>query len=71
VKKEELIVMQAISLCYKPYLKPEEAMIYCNLARTQFARKCEEYGIHKNASGYYKREELNQFLSGESSRRKV
>jgi exoribonuclease II len=59
--------MRAIALCFKPFLKPEEAMIYCNLGRTQFAKNCEECGIYKNSAGYYKREELNKMLSGEIS----
>jgi hypothetical protein len=56
--------MKAVALCLKPYLKPEEAMIYCNLGRTRLAMKCEEYGIYKNCNGYYKREELDLILSG-------
>lgn len=56
--------MKAIALCFKSYLKPEEAMIYCNLERSQFARKCEEFGINKNKSGYYKREDLDEYLGG-------
>ena len=56
--------MKAISICFKPYLKPEEAMIYCNLGRTQLAKKCDEYGIYKNINGYYKREDLELILSG-------
>lgn len=67
VRKEELIVMRAVALCFKPYLKPEEACIYCNLGRTQFAKKCEEFGVMKNDSGYYKREDLNRIMSGEPS----
>ena len=67
IKRDELIAMRAIALCFKPFLKPEEATIYCNLGRTQFAKKCEEYGIYKNNAGYYKREDLNQMLSGELS----
>jgi hypothetical protein len=67
IKREELIAMRAIALCFKPFLKPEEALIYCNLGRTQFAKKCEEFGIYKNNSGYYKREELDKMLSGEQS----
>jgi len=59
--------MVAIALCFKPFLKPEEALIYCNLGRTQFAKKCDEFGVHKNNSGYYKREELDKMLSGEPS----
>lgn len=67
LKYDNITVMKAISICFKPYLKPEEAMIYCNLGRTQLTKKCEEYGIFKNASGYYKREELDQLLSGAPS----
>lgn len=69
MRKEELVVMRAVAICYKPFLKPEEALIYCNLGRTQFAKKCEEFGILKSNSGYYKREELDVMLLG-SSRRK-
>ncbi len=61
-KQEETLTMKAIALCFKPFLKPEEAMIYCNLGRTQFAKKCDEYGIYKNNMGYFEREELNKLL---------
>ena len=64
MKRDDVAVMKAIALCYKPFLKPGEALIYCNLGRTQFAKKCESFGICKNNSGYYKREELNRMLSG-------
>jgi hypothetical protein len=67
IKRDELIAMRAIAICFKPFLKPEEALIYCNLGRTQFAKKCEEFGMYKNNSGYYKREELDRMLSGEQS----
>jgi hypothetical protein len=67
IKRDELIAMRAIAICFKPFLKPEEALIYCNLGRTQFAKNCEEFGIYKNNSGYYKREELDKMLSGEQS----
>lgn len=67
MKKEELAVMKAVAICFKPYLKPEEAMIYCNLERTQFAKRCEEFGIYKSAGGYYEREQLNQMMSGAPS----
>jgi hypothetical protein len=67
IKRNELITMRAIALCFKPFLKPEEALIYCNLGRTQFAKNCLEFGIYKNEAGYYKREELDKMLSGESS----
>ena len=64
IKQTEKILMRAIAICFKPYLKPEEAMIYCDLEKTQFAKKCEEFGIYKNNSGYFKREELDAMLSG-------
>jgi len=59
--------MKAIAICYKPYLKPEEAMIYCNLGRTQLAKKCEEYGIFKNKNGYFRKDELDLILSDSAS----
>jgi hypothetical protein len=67
MRKEELTVMKAVAICFKPYLKPEEAMIYCNLGRTQLSKRCEEFGIYRNNSGYYKREQLDQMLSGAPS----
>jgi hypothetical protein len=68
IKHDELLVMRAIALCFKPYLKPEEAMIYCNLGRTQMAKKFDEFGIYKNKSGYYKKEEIDKMLAGEENR---
>jgi hypothetical protein len=67
IKREEQAMMKAVALCFKPFLKPEEACIYCNLGRTQFAKKTEEFGIYKNSSGYFKKEELDRMLSGEPS----
>ena len=67
MKRDEITIMKAVALCYKPFLKPEEALIYCDLGRTQFAKKAESFGIYKNNSGYFKREELDSMLSGESS----
>jgi len=64
MKYNDKAVMKAVVICYKPYLKPEEAMIYCNLGRTQLAKKCEEYGILKNNNGYYKKDDLDLILSG-------
>lgn len=66
-REEEKIMMKAIALCFKPYLKPEEAQIYCNLGRTQLAKRCEEFLVFKNNSGYYKKEDLDRMMSGESS----
>jgi hypothetical protein len=65
MKQNVTTIMKAIALCYKPYLKPEEALIYCNLQRSQLAKRCEEFGIYKNGSEYYKREELDKMLAGE------
>ena len=59
--------VKPITLCLKPFLKPEEALIYCNLERTQSSKKCEEYRIYKNNSGYFKKEDLDRMLSGQSS----
>ena len=59
--------MKAVALCFKPYLKPEEAMIYCNLGRTQLSKKCDESGVYKNNSGYFKRDDLDRMMSGVSS----
>lgn len=67
IKREELIAMRAIALCFKPFLKPEEACIYTNLGRTQFVKKCEAFGVYKNNNGYYKREEIDKMLAGEAS----
>lgn len=68
MKYDNKTVLKAISICFKPYLKPEEAMIYCNLGRTQLAKKCDEYGVFKNANGYLKREDLDLILSGAPSK---
>lgn len=68
MKYDNVTVMKAISICFKSYLKPEEAMIYCNLGRTQLTKKCEEYGVFKNLNGYYKREDLDLILSGAPSK---
>lgn len=64
VKSEQYIVLKAISLCFKPFLKPEEALIYCNLGRTQFAKNCEIFGVYKSITGYFKKEDLDRMLSG-------
>lgn len=67
IRRNELAIMKAIAICHKPYLKPEEALIYCNLGRTQFAKRCDEFGVYKNSSGYFKREELDLMMSGGES----
>jgi hypothetical protein len=67
MRKSELAAMKAIAICYKPFLKPEEAMIYCNLGRTQLAKKCDEFGVFKNNSGYFKRQELDLMMAGGES----
>ena len=65
--KNDIVVMRAIAICHKPFLKPEEAMIYCNLGRTQLAKNCDNFGVFKNSSGYYKRSELDLMMSGGKS----
>jgi hypothetical protein len=64
MKYNDKTIMKAVVICHKPYLKPEEAMIYCNLGRTQLAKKCEEYWVFKNRNGYYKKDELDLILFG-------
>jgi len=65
IKADETIVMRAIAICFKPFLKPEEALVYCNLGRTQFAKRCQEIGIYKNNGGYYKKEDLDRLCTGD------
>lgn len=67
VNKDELIVMRAIALCFKPFLKPEEAQIYCNLGKSQLAKRAQDMAVYKNNSGYYKREDLDKLMNGDSS----
>lgn len=64
MKTEELSVLKAVSICFKPFLKPEEAMIYCNLGHTQLNKRLGDFGIYKNSSGYYKRQDLDRMMSG-------
>ena len=67
LKKQEIAVIKAVALCFKPYLKPEEAMIYCNLGRTQLSKKCDESGVYKNNNGYFRRKDLDRMMSGMTS----
>jgi hypothetical protein len=57
-----MIKREAVTICYKDYLKPEEALIYTNLGRTRFAEKCAEYSIEKTPAGYYNREDLIRMM---------
>ena len=65
MRRSEIAVMKAVAICHKPFLKPEEAMIYCNLGRTQLAKKCDKFGVYKNNSGYFSRQELDLMMAGE------
>lgn len=64
MKNEELIVLKGVVICFKPFLKPEEAMVYCNLGHTQMAKKLSEFGIRKTSSGYYRKEDLDLMMEG-------
>jgi hypothetical protein len=68
MKREDLLAMKAIAICFKPYLKPEEAMIYCNLKHTALAERLDAFGVYKNASGYFKRSDLDLMMSGSVAR---
>lgn len=63
MRNNDKAVMKAVAVCYKPYLKLQEAMICCSLGRSQLSNKCEEHGIFKNNNGYYKMEDLYLILS--------
>jgi hypothetical protein len=62
IKSRDIAIMKAVALCIKKYLKPEEAMIYCNLGRTQLAKKCDQLKIFKNSAGYYLRNDLDKIF---------
>ncbi len=64
MRRSEIAVMKAVAICHKLFLKPEEAMIYCNLGRTQLSKKCDEFGVYKNKSGYFNRQELDLMMAG-------
>jgi hypothetical protein len=67
MRRSEIAVMKAVAICHKPFLKPEEAMIYCNLGRTQLSKKCDEFGVYKNSCGYFNRQELDLMMAGGES----
>ena len=71
IREEDIVVMKAVALCFKKHLKPEEAMIYCNLGRTQLAKKCEQLGIYKNAAGYYLREQLDHIFESDPNHQAI
>jgi hypothetical protein len=64
MKRDDLAVMKAVAICYKPFLKPEEAQIYCNLGHTQLIKRMEEAGYYKTARGYWRREDLDRMMEG-------
>ena len=64
MKRDDLAVMKAVAICYKPFLKPEEAQIYCNLGHTQLVKRMEEAGYYKTGAGYWRREELDRMMAG-------
>lgn len=68
MKREEIVAMKAIAICFKPYLKPVEAMIYCNLEHTALAERLGACGIFKSPGGYYARSDLDLMMSGGQNR---
>jgi hypothetical protein len=62
---QERLIIQAISLCFKKHLRPQEAMVYVSLQRTQFNAKILEYNIQKTKAGYYKKSDLDRMMAGE------
>jgi len=63
IKKNDQIIIRSIMICFRPYLKPQEASLYCGLGKTQFAKKCSDYNVLKTATGYYKKEDLDMMMS--------
>lgn len=51
IKKEERLIIRAISLAHRPFLKPEEARIYVNLSATQFTKKMCRVSYIQNRDG--------------------
>lgn len=64
MKRDDAAVMKAVVICYKPFLKPEEAMLYCDLEHSQLAKRLKEWGVFKTATGYYRREDLDRMMAG-------
>jgi hypothetical protein len=62
IKSRDIAIMKAVALCFKKYLKPEEAMIYCNLRRTQLTKRCDQLKIFKNSAGYYLIDDLDRIF---------
>jgi hypothetical protein len=67
MKRDDIAVMKAVAICYKPFLKPEEARIYCNLGHSQLAKRMEEMGLYKTPAGYWRREDLDRMMGGGGS----
>ena len=67
IRRDDLKVVKGVVICYKPFLKPAEAMLYCGLGHSQLAKRLAEYGVYKTESGYYKREELDRMMAGRRS----
>lgn len=53
LKLNETVLMRVAALCIKPFLKSEEAMIYCNLG-THCWQKMQDLGV-KNCNGITKK----------------
>ena len=64
MKRDELAVMKAVAICYKPFLKPEEALIYCNLGHSQLVKRKGKMGCYKTERGYWRREDLDRMMGG-------
>src|ERR1700744_6262357 len=48
MRRNDAAVMRAVVICYKPFLKPEEAILYCDLEHSQLAKRLKEWGIFKS-----------------------
>lgn len=59
--------MIAVAICYKPYLKPREAEIYCSLSRTQLLQNLADAGVEKTSTGYYRKADLDRMMEGDTA----
>jgi hypothetical protein len=63
-KNIEKLKMKAIAICFKPFLKPEEACIYLNIGSTQLRKLCDNMQVFKTDGGYYRKEDLDKVAQG-------
>jgi hypothetical protein len=56
--------MKVVAICFKPYLKQEEACIFLNIESTQLRKLTTDLQVFKTNGGYCKREDLEKIAEG-------